>query len=124
MNETLRLTDYNLSVCKLNNLSDADGVGGFFTLSSTGREISLVCETSRIPVLAVRCERGFRAFEIMGQLDFSLIGIIAGIASALAKNRVSVFVISTYDTDWVLVKEAKLEQAIDALIGAGYNVVQ
>ncbi len=124
MNIMLRLTDLSLAVCKLNSIHEAEGIGGFFTLSSTGREVSLVCESRFAPASAVRCERGFRAFEIMGELDFSLTGIISGISSALAKNKISVFVVSTFDTDWVLVKEAKLEAAIDALVGAGYNVVQ
>ena len=124
MNVTLRLTEYQLTVCKLNNIREADGIGGFFTLSSTGREVSLVCEAPFVPAAAVGCEKGFRAFEIMGQLDFSLTGIVSGITTALARNKISVFVISTFDTDWILVKEAKLEKAIDALVGAGYNVVQ
>ena len=124
MNVTLRLTDFTLAVCKINSIQEADGIGGFFTLSSTGREISLVCETSFIPAAAVGCEKGFRAFEIMGLLDFSLTGIVSGITTALAKKKLSVFVISTFDTDWILVKETKLESAIDALVGAGYSVVQ
>lgn len=124
MNVTLRLTDYSLAVCKLNNVQEADGIGGFFTLSATDREVSLVCETAYVPASALGCEKVFRAFEIMGQLDFSLTGIVSGITSALAKSKVSVFVISTFDTDWILVKEAKLERAIDALVGAGYTVVQ
>lgn len=60
----------------------------------------------------------------MGQLDFSLTGIIAGISSALSKARVGVFTISTFDTDYILVREKKLEAAIDALVGEGYCVVQ
>jgi Uncharacterized conserved protein len=123
MNLTLRLTDLNLSVCKLSGTPDAD-VGGFFSLTCTGREISLVCETARLPKNVTRCESGYSAFEVLGPLDLSLVGIAAGITSALAKSRISVFLVSTFDTDYILVKQAKLEKAIEALVGAGYCVVQ
>lgn len=124
MSVTLRLMDMDLSVCKLSDARFADLSGGFFTLSVTGREVSLVCETSRAPAAALRSEKGFRALEVMGQLDFSLTGIVSGITSALSKARVGVFVISTFDTDYILVRDKKLEAAIDALVGAGYSVVQ
>jgi len=124
MSVTLRLMDMDLSVCKLSDARFADTGGGFFTLSVTGREVSFVCETSRAPAAALQSEKGFRAFEVMGQLDFSLTGIIAGITSALSKARVGVFVVSTFDTDYILVRDKKLEAAIDALVGAGYSVVQ
>lgn len=124
MSLTLRLMDLELSVCKLSDARYADLSGGFYTLSATGREVSLVCETAKAPGAALQSEKGFRAFEVMGQLDFSLTGIVAGITSALAKARVGVFVISTFDTDYILVREKKLEAAIDALVGAGYSVVQ
>jgi len=124
MSVTLRLMDMELSVCKLSDARHADVESGFFTLSATGREVSLVCETARAPGAALKCENGFRAFEVMGQLDFSLTGIIAGITAALSKARVGVFVVSTFDTDYILVRDKKLEAAIDALVGAGYSVVQ
>jgi hypothetical protein len=123
MSLTLRLTGLTLSVCKLGAMPDMD-VGGFFSLTCTDKEISLVCETARTPKNAVRRENGYCAFEVLGPLDLSLIGIAAGITTALAKSRVSVFAVSTFDTDYILVKEAKVEQAIDALVGAGYTVVQ
>lgn len=124
MSVTLRLTELSLAVCKINDPRDADLAEGFFTLSATGRETSLVCETSSVPQNALQCEAGYRAFEILGPLDLSMIGVVAGISTALAKNRISVFIISTFDTDYILVKEAKVEKAIDALVGAGYSVVQ
>lgn len=122
-NLTLKLTGLSLSVCKLAGTPDTD-VGGFFSLTCTGREISLVCESSRVPQNVVRCESGYSAFEVLGPLDLSLIGILADITDALARARVSVFAVSTFDTDYVLVKEARLEKAIEALVGAGYTVVQ
>ncbi len=123
LNLTLRLTGLSLSVCKLAAPPGAD-VGGFFSLTCTGREISLVCETARIPQNTVRCESGYCAFEVLGPLDLSLIGILASITDTLARARISVFAVSTFDTDYILVKETKLEKAIEALVGGGYTVVQ
>jgi hypothetical protein len=116
--------ELDLSVCQLSDVRHANLDRGFFTLSVTGREISLVCETRHVPATALQSEKGFRAFEVMGQLDFALVGIIAGITAALSKARVGVFVVSTFDTDYILVRDRKLEMAIDALVGAGYCVVQ
>ena len=124
MNVTLRLMGADLSVCKLSDARQADLGAGFFTLSVTGTEVSLVCETKSAPAAALRREKGFRAFEVMRQLDLPLTGIIAGISSALLSAKVGVFVISTFETDYILVREKKLEAAIDALVGAGYSVVQ
>ncbi|MEI6100988.1 MAG: ACT domain-containing protein [Eubacteriales bacterium] len=123
VNVTLRLTGLALSICKLSSLPETDLVG-FFSLTGTGKEISLVCETAHVPKTVVRRENGYCAFEVLGPLDLSLIGIVAGITAALAKSRVSVFVVSTFDTDYILVKEAREEKAIEALVGAGYSVVQ
>ena len=124
MNLMLRLLDLDLAVCKIRDLQNVDLKEGFFSVTRTEQETSLICESKRIPHDCIRAEKGFRAFQIMGKLDFSLIGVVAGITSALTKNKISVFVLSTYDTDYILVKDCKVEQAIDALIGAGYSVVQ
>ena len=69
------------------------------------------------------CEDGWRAFRIEGQLDFSLVGILAPIATVLAEAKVGIFAVSTYNTDYVLVKEAQFAQAMDMLAEAGYTVV-
>jgi hypothetical protein len=65
------------------------------------------------------CERGWKCLKVEGYLDFSLTGILAALSSALAAAGVSIFVISTYDTDYILVKEKKLENAINALVSYG-----
>jgi hypothetical protein len=124
MSVTLRLIGADLSVCKLSDARQVDLEAGFYTLSVTGKEVSLVCETASAPASALQREKGFRAFEVMRQFDFTQTGIIAGISSALLSAKVGAFVISTFDTDYILVREKKLEDAIDALIGAGYSVVQ
>jgi hypothetical protein len=66
------------------------------------------------------CEPGWRAISLQGPLDFGLTGILAGVSAVLAAAQVSVFVLSTFDTDWVLIREQTLDKAVAALVEAGY----
>ena len=81
----------------------------------------MVCESSAVPT-EVPAEPGWRALVDAGPLDFGLVGIVAGLTRALADAGVSVFVVSTYDTDYLLVRGATLERAVAALQSAGYRV--
>jgi hypothetical protein len=80
----------------------------------TAEELAILCCESRVPE-GVRAERGWRAFKVQGPLDFSLFGILARIAVPLAQARVSIFAISTYDTDYVLVRADDLDRAAEVL---------
>ncbi|RME51436.1 MAG: ACT domain-containing protein [Caldilineae bacterium] len=93
----------------------------FLSITRTGDELSLVC-AERYMVPGVQAERGWRVLQVAGPLDFGLIGVIARLADTLAAAKVSVFVISTYDTDYILVKEDRLTDAVRALEGAGHRV--
>jgi hypothetical protein len=97
--------------------------GEFFSATHTAEEVSIIVADSRAPE-AAKCERGFRLLKVQGPLDFSLVGIIAGLSGTLADAGVSIFAFSTYDTDYVMVKEADLERAVAALRKAGYEVKQ
>ncbi len=101
------------TVCRLLDVSGIDLELEYCFWAKTDEEISLVCRT----------EEGWRAFRIQGELDFSLIGILAGISSLLAKEKIGIFVISTYRTDYVLVKKEQYEKALEVLERAGYTVV-
>ena len=93
--------------------------GTFYSIAKTDEELSFVCSENAVPE-AVRsqmvCERGWKCLQVEGPLDLSLTGILARLSSALAETQISIFVISTYDTDYILVKEEKLEKAIIALM--------
>jgi hypothetical protein len=93
----------------------------FFSLTRTDAELSVVCVQQLVPE-PTQCEAGWRVFRVAGPLDFSLTGILAGIAAPLAAAGVSIFAISTFDTDYVLVKEENLTKAFDALRAAGHEV--
>jgi len=87
----------------------------------TPEEFSVVCEASRVPG-NVHSEQGWRALKVQGPLDFSLVGILARLSQTLAEAGVSVFAISSYDTDYILVKQDQLPVALSALIQTGIPV--
>ena len=95
--------------------------GDFVSVSKTPEELTVVCEEDRVPG-KVRCERGWRAFRVRGTLDFGETGVLAALAAPLADAGVPVFAVSTYDTDYVLVRESDLEGAANALRAAGHHV--
>ena len=121
----LEVMDWELSICRLDRLPDASVLKKSpCFLGLTDDEISLVCETNATPRDAVQRDDGWRAFRVSGTLDRSLVGVLRGIADVLADIGVPVFVVSTYDTDYVLVRERFLDRALDELSAAGYTVVR
>jgi hypothetical protein len=97
--------------------------GGAWFAARTGDEASLVCETSFVPQGSCAREDGWRGMRVAGQLEFSLVGILAGITNVLSASGISVFCISTYDTDYILVRSGQLHAAADALKFAGYEII-
>ena len=121
----LEVMGWELSLCRLDRLPDASVLQRRpCFLGLTDKEVSLVCETCAAPRDAVERDDGWRAFRVSGTLDLSLVGVLRGIADVLADIGVPVFVVSTYDTDYVLVREGSLDRALDALSAAGYAVVR
>ena len=120
----LKILPYDLTVCKVTSMADIDLKAGFFMIGKTEDELSLVCVTSDTPVGAVEREDGWRAFRIEVQLDFSLTGILAGLSAVLADNGIGIFAVSTYNTDYILVKAECLDRAAAALERAGYRFAE
>jgi hypothetical protein len=92
--------------------------GNFFSIKSTSKKLSVACQESSIPAdipAGTRAEKGWSCLKVEGPLDFGLTGILAGISRTLAENGVSLFAISTYDTDYILVRETDLEHAAGTL---------
>ena len=118
----LRVFDTPLSVCKLRDANDIDFAHELTFVGITDREISLACPTHAVPENTLAREDGWRAFRIEGQLDFSLIGILARISNVLADAGVGLFAVSTYDTDYILVKAENLEHGLAALAASGYEI--
>ena len=95
--------------------------GGFLCLTRTPDETSIVCEERLVPVEA-RAERSFSALRVKGPLPFHLTGVLATLSAPLADAGVPVFVVSTFDTDYILVRERDLGDAIASLRRAGHSV--
>jgi uncharacterized protein len=95
--------------------------GALTSVTKTPDELSIVCATEAVPG-DVQAERGWRAIRVAGPIDFALTGILASVLAPLAAARISIFAVSTFDTDYVLVREAALDRALAALSGAGHRV--
>jgi len=95
--------------------------GAFLSLTRTRAELSIVCVEEAVPE-GVRCQRGWRCLGVEGPLDFSLTGILTSLADPLAAAGVSIFATSTFDTDYLLLREADLERGMDALRRAGHQI--
>jgi len=114
---------HDLTVCKVTDEKDIDLTKKFCFIGKTDEEISLVCRTEDTPVNTKEREDGWKAFRIQGVLDFSLIGILAKISSILAAYQIGIFVVSTYNTDYILVKKENFDRALEALEAEGYVVI-
>jgi len=112
-----------LSVYKVANLNLIDLAQQPLFIGITDEEVSIVSATDKVPTDTIECEDGWRGFKIEGILDFSLVGILAKIASLLAEAGISIFAVSTYNTDYILVKADKYEASIETLREGGYTVV-
>ena len=118
----LKTLPYALTVCKVPGTEVLDLTRDFYFIGRTDEEISLVCRTEDAPAETTEREDGWRGFRIEGVLDFSLIGILSRISGILAENRIGIFAVSTYNTDYILVKAEQFGQALEALAAAGYEV--
>ena len=118
----LIILDDVFTVCKVEDISNVDLSGDLVFVGKTSDEISVVCPVKDIPSATVAREDGWRGFRIEGTLDFSLIGILSKITTILANNNIGVFAVSTYNTDYIFVKEDKLDEAISAFVIEGYDI--
>ena len=107
-----------LAICRLNNTEDipswALACTDFFSITKTLDELSIICSQDAVPA-NVKREIGWRAFKVVGPLDFSLTGVLSSLISPLAQNKISIFALSTFDTDYVLIKEENFARALEIL---------
>ena len=119
----LKRIDHKLSVCKVADILNIDLTADFYFIGKTDEELSLVCRTEDAPENTVERDDGWRGFRIQGTLDFSLIGILSKLSGILAEQKIGIFAVSTYNTDYILVKEENYERALTVLAAAGYTIV-
>lgn len=118
----LKKLEHPLTVCKVETVADIDMSREFYFIGKTDEEISLVCKTEDTPAHTLVRDDGWRGFRIQGVLDFSLIGILSRLSGILADNKIGIFAVSTYNTDYILVKDKDFEKALNVLSDAGYTV--
>lgn len=119
----LKVINEDFSVCQLNDLSHIPFNDEFFFLAKTDEELSLVCTTKSVPENHLTVEHGWVALRIEGILDFSLVGILAKISSILASEQISIFALSTYNTDYILIKKTQLDKTILTLKNFNYTII-
>ncbi len=120
----LLIMDDHLAVCKLDPAGDIPSwatQGGFFSITRTHDELSVVCPEASVPA-DVRAEDGWRCFRVAGSMDFSVVGVLASLTAPLAGANIGIFALSTFDTDYLLVKAHDLPEAIEALVACGHAV--
>ena len=119
----LKKLEYNLTVCKVADISSINTTIEFFFIGKTDEELSLVCKTEDTPKATIERDDGWKSFRIQGTLDFSLVGVLSKLSSILANHEIGIFAISTYNTDYILVKEENFEKALQTLASEGYTIV-
>ena len=120
----LETTSSVLAVCRLDpsaTIPTWAQHSPFFSMTKTAGELSVVCSQSDVPA-DVKVEGGWRCLKVQGPLDFGLTGILASLATPLAQAGISIFAVSTFDTDYLLVKQGDIGKAIECLSAAGHEV--
>lgn len=113
-----------MAVCRLDQVAPIPpwaSSGSVFSITRTADELSIVCQQDHVPG-GVRCERGWRCLRVAGTMAFSMIGVVASLSTPLAEAGIGIFVISTFDTDYLLVKEGDFQNALVALRTAGHAI--
>jgi uncharacterized protein len=124
MGQNLTLLPGRLMICRLGPEAAIPawaGRGPLTSITRTSDELSVVCAETDVPA-GIKAERGWRSFKVEGPLDLSLTGVLASLAAPLAEARINIFAISTYDTDYLLVKEERVSLAAEVLTRAGHRV--
>ena len=119
----IRKIHHEFSVCQVKDYSLVNLDSEYSLIGKTDEEKSLVCITREVPSNVIQRDDGWKAFSIQGILDFSLVGILAKIATVLADNNISIFALSTYNTDYVLIKNENNQKGLEILKSMGYEIV-
>ena len=120
----IKVIDSSFSVCKVTDFSEVDPSKKFNFISATDEENSLICLTENVPDNFTKRIDGWRALKIQGVLDFSLIGILSKILGLLAEAKIGIAAVSTYNTDYIFVKETDLDKAVETLAEANYRIIR
>lgn len=120
----IKVIDGSFSVCNVTDFSEVDPSKKFNFISATDEENSLICLTENVPDNFTERIDGWRALKIQGVLDFSLIGILSRNLGLLAEAKIGIAAVSTYNTDYIFVKETDLNKAVETLAEAKYKIIR
>ena len=115
---------YDFSICKVTDYSKLNTAAKYCFTGKTDEENSLVCLTADVPANTLERDDGWMAFRIQGVLDFSLVGILSEITGILAEDKIGIFAISTFNTDYILTKKENYQKALDILDAEGYKILE
>ena len=119
----LETIDCEFSICKVYDVAQVNWQSTFLFLAKTEQECSVVCMTKDVPATVCARDDGWRAFRIQGALNFSQVGVLSKLSTTLSQNKIALFAISTYNTDYILIKTQHYERALAVLKTAGYEVM-
>lgn len=119
----IKRLEHDFSVCKVSDYSQVDLEEEFCFVGKTDEERSVVCITDHAPGNTTERDDGWKAYRIQGVLDFSMVGVLARISALMADNGIGIFVVSTYNTDYILTKKENHEKALAVLAQAGYKII-
>ena len=119
----LKRLEYDFTVCKVPDISKINMTAEFCFIGKTDEELSLVCKTEDTPAGTIVRDDGWKGFRIQGILDFSLIGVLSKLSGILADHYIGIFAVSTYNTDYIFVKEENYDRAANVLVSEGYTMV-
>ena len=118
----LRKLPYDLTLCKVISPTEINLFAEFFFIGKTDEELSLVCLTSDVPVHTTNRVDGWRGLRSEGELDFAPVSSLSELSALLADNHIDIFAISTFNTDYILVKDAEFARAVEVLEKSGYLI--
>jgi hypothetical protein len=122
---TLIVLPDTFAVCRLSPAASIPAwatEGKFFSITRTAQELSIVCRQDAVPE-AIQCERDWCCLRLAGPIPFSVVGVVAALTVPLAEAGIGVFILSTYDTDYLLAKQKDWTAALDVLRRQGYTVL-
>ncbi len=111
------------SICKVSDFNEVNTALPYVFMALTDQEKSLVCPVQNVPGNTIIRDDGWKAFRIKGIIDFSLIGLLSDISRILCEGKVGIFVVSTYNTDYIFTKAKDFDLALSLLKSAGYSIL-
>lgn len=119
----LKKLAYDFTICKVQSEEELSLNHTFYFIGKTDEEISLVCKTEDTPLHTIEREDGWKGFRILGQLEFSMIGVLSQLTTILAQNKIGIFVVSTFNTDYFFIKNENYERALRVIKREGHFIV-